>query len=643
MFDRQETCASYEQMPNAGSNTATSSLRQTLINNSGICVIPSSILLEFPEVKKYVGFLKQKFTDSASDYDTYLRPVIENVAEYMQLLPAAESRPDGEPVSPLGHHVEKMGLLIHSLQTAILAVKLTVERNTVIKYQCQDRVLLQRALRIAAAIGGLVHDIGKINDWSIYTVLETAFGSEQRFYSFYESLPGFLARESSKSQDEIYYDFRHPELVKPRYIVTSAKEGRINLHEPLGTALLLKLVPERTLHLVGQASLDLLEQLVLCGINGALIHKYRRPNHLTELIKLADKLSCSVWRNEKRRKTEGEHTKKAESVRESAYPEGPAINDSISREDTAVKTAPASGISRVNLLKLIKEEITKLQEPYCVGSADIRSIAELSNEQKTSYLQALSLKISTALADDNALSRLFSEIDKDLAGKDSCIICATTDGINCFAAFKVRSKFARERTYEKQVRESLIYHSLAPFCSDSDSYRQAVDVVHYQALTLSRLIAVYMLLKGASLKRLEFRDCDESQADPVNSHELIEYLKWQLIELPKGKLLFDRFEVQGSLSAHTDSRVTLEALWYAVDLFHLPVSMQYQQGLNPKNQKPPYIFTAQSEDEYSSTPDLVVSFRKEALSGYTPLKSVLIELRKESARLKKEGGQYFEK
>lgn len=114
--------------------------------------IPSSSLNEVREqFSSLIDDLRVGLDLKRNDWDNYVLPAIESLIRFCHLLPASERH----------HHAEIGGLTRHSLEVAIHAIR----RSEAFLYgrertpELQDR--LAERWRVAIALGGLLHDIGK--------------------------------------------------------------------------------------------------------------------------------------------------------------------------------------------------------------------------------------------------------------------------------------------------------------------------------------------------------------------------------------------------------------------------------------------------------------------------------------------------
>ena len=139
----------------------------------GFYVWPPEVLLSSTQIKPLIIDISVALGGMKDNFDKYLMPSILQTALYMQQLPAAESV-NGEPVRAFGHHVNAGGLLLHSLETCYFALndsRLAFFNRGVNPAQRDENLNVSR---IACALAGLLHDIGKLNDPIVVTYTATA-------------------------------------------------------------------------------------------------------------------------------------------------------------------------------------------------------------------------------------------------------------------------------------------------------------------------------------------------------------------------------------------------------------------------------------------------------------------------------------
>lgn len=106
-----------------------------------------------PEISSYVGVLPLEETV----IDNVVMPVIRNLILHLHLLPASEAH----------HHSGIGGLLVHSLQTARVAVQLADQMAPPQEMTPQMRYRFRHLVPVAVSLGMLLHDCGKTNDMAV--------------------------------------------------------------------------------------------------------------------------------------------------------------------------------------------------------------------------------------------------------------------------------------------------------------------------------------------------------------------------------------------------------------------------------------------------------------------------------------------
>ena len=106
-----------------------------------------------PEISSYVGVLPLE----EAVIDNVVMPVIRNLILHLHLLPASESH----------HHSGVGGLLVHSLQTARVAVRLADQMAPSQEMTPQMRYRFRHLVPVVVSLGMLLHDCGKTNDMAV--------------------------------------------------------------------------------------------------------------------------------------------------------------------------------------------------------------------------------------------------------------------------------------------------------------------------------------------------------------------------------------------------------------------------------------------------------------------------------------------
>ncbi len=266
-----------------------------LHSQKGFACYTGADLLAIPEVAARVTQLREAVGGSQARWDAMIRPSLEVFAAYAQFLPAAGKKADGSPESPGGHHTEPLGLLVHSLQTAIVAMNILRNENVNFGRQPNLRDQHSAAYAVAMALGGLLHDAGKINDWII-----TA-GPEGRVqeYRFVESIPEFVARVNGIPLSSVFINPDDPESASnvPRYMIRGMRPGRGDRHEVVGISKKDLFVSTAAEAFIAESSQELFENFQTFTFESRLPKSMQDPdNRLRRIIAQADRTSASDWK-----------------------------------------------------------------------------------------------------------------------------------------------------------------------------------------------------------------------------------------------------------------------------------------------------------------------------------------------------------
>ena len=252
-------------------------------------------LIETPQFAPLVDRISVALGGRAENFSRYLLPSITEAAQYMQLLPAAESV-NGKPVRAFGHHVSAGGLLLHSLETMFFALndsRLAFFNRGVNPGRRDENLNISR---IACALAGLLHDIGKIGDPVIVTYTVENGVRREHEWQCVESLPEFLCRvhglESLKQVFEDPEDRNAP--ARPRYFIKGWKQGRSDSHEIIGPFLMRNFISRATMRLLSLGSNALLQDF-MTAVNWNVItpdYTANRRNIIHDVIERADHTSC---------------------------------------------------------------------------------------------------------------------------------------------------------------------------------------------------------------------------------------------------------------------------------------------------------------------------------------------------------------
>ena len=224
----------------------------------GFYVWPPEVLLSSDQIKPLIIDISVALGGMKENFDKYLMPSILQTALYMQQLPAAESI-NGEPVRAFGHHVNAGGLLLHSLETCYFALndsRLAFFNRGVNPAQRDENLNVSR---IACALAGLLHDIGKLNDPIVVTYTAENGIKREHVWSCIESIPEFLARVHNFPETaDVYKDEAETGRKRPRYYLKGWRKGRSDRHEFIGPFLMRSFLSKATMRLLSVGSNALL-------------------------------------------------------------------------------------------------------------------------------------------------------------------------------------------------------------------------------------------------------------------------------------------------------------------------------------------------------------------------------------------------
>lgn len=192
------------------------------------------------------------------DFNAYVMPVIRNLAAYAHLLPASRNH----------HHKGRGGLFRHSLEVALIAVNLSKEH--IFENEVSADVKYQNAARwaVACCISAMLHDVGKLI--CSVSVMNRRENADFYWYPLIESLHDWATRNHLEN-----------------YYISWRMEGDYAIHELVGTSLLQKIVPTKTLLYLQESNRQRLTNEFLETIAGSTHNGALLPN----LAKDADKRS----------------------------------------------------------------------------------------------------------------------------------------------------------------------------------------------------------------------------------------------------------------------------------------------------------------------------------------------------------------
>jgi|GEM_PF-3643674 len=266
-----------------------------LHSQKGFACYTGADLLMLPEIKPLIAQLREAVGGSRENWDQMIVPSLEVFAAYAQFLPAAGRKADGSPESPGGHHTEPLGLLVHSLQTAIVAMNVLRNENVNFGRQPNRRDEHSAAYAVAMALGGLLHDAGKINDW----IITAEAGGREHEYRFVESIPEFVARVNGIPLSQVFINPSDPQSAAslPRYMIRGMRPGRGDRHEIVGISKKDLFVSSKAEAFIADNSQELFENFQTFTFESRLPKSMQDPdNRLRRIIALADRTSASFWK-----------------------------------------------------------------------------------------------------------------------------------------------------------------------------------------------------------------------------------------------------------------------------------------------------------------------------------------------------------
>ncbi|MDD6318853.1 MAG: TraI domain-containing protein [Succinatimonas hippei] len=268
---------------------------EQIINRlEGFAVYRGEDLLALPQISGFVYQIKQALGGSPQLFEEHILPSMRVFAAYAQFLPASE---------PGRHHCEYLGLLIHSLQTALNALNLARNINFNTGINPDERGKNTSAAMIACCICGLLHDVGKINDFIIVTRTPR---NEEFYYYFVNSLPEFLAEKWKRPISDVYIKPNDTSVANrertarlPRYDILGMRPGRADKHELIGNEKKHLFIRSQTEQYIADASYTLYEEFHMFSYQSQLSEDYRFPNRIADLVHKADQLSAAHWNEDR--------------------------------------------------------------------------------------------------------------------------------------------------------------------------------------------------------------------------------------------------------------------------------------------------------------------------------------------------------
>ncbi len=190
-------------------------------------------------------------------FDEFYMPVIENLANYVQLLPASEAH----------HHHGQGGLLRHSLEVAWNAGEIYSGKIMSPEKSPEFRRKYESQWRLAAFIASLCHDIGK----AAYDVTVTDNKGEQEWNPNIETLGQWLKNNEIDT-----------------YFVRWNKTRKHNSHNHFALRPLTVVVPKRTIFYLSRNVEEAMENAMLGDVNDY------NTQIVYDMVKEADSLSVKT-------------------------------------------------------------------------------------------------------------------------------------------------------------------------------------------------------------------------------------------------------------------------------------------------------------------------------------------------------------
>lgn len=271
-------------------NTPSSANLKVLAEQSGFVCYRGEDILELPNIQPLVIQLREAFGGDDATFAKHIYPSVRVLAAYCQYLPASEDK----------HHSEYLGLIIHSLQSAIVAMNYLRNCNVNFGVDPDKRNEHTLAYKLACTLAALLHDVGKINDWVITTQVKKSsfdFTVEHR-YSFIRSIPEFIAKAHNVKLDEVYGDVNNDSksLYLPKYQIVGARKGRSKKHEILGNEKKGLFISPATEELIANASYQLYEDLHFFMYEKLIDQELLSVSSLIgKVVQIADAESAKFW------------------------------------------------------------------------------------------------------------------------------------------------------------------------------------------------------------------------------------------------------------------------------------------------------------------------------------------------------------
>lgn len=326
-FGKKRLASSATQDTRENSNYVSEN-QKFLSQQKGFVVYKGEDLLSLDKIKPLVTQLESCFGGDMATFEQHIAPSLRVLAAYCQFLPASENN----------HHNEPLGLLEHSIQSAIAAMNYLRNCNVNFGVNPDKRAEHTLAYKLTCTLASLLHDVGKINDWEITTT--TADGKVHK-YSFVRSIPEFIAKIHKLKLNDVYADINDDSKSYglPKYRILGARKGRSKKHEILGNEKKNLFISTATEELIANASYELYEDL-----HFYTYEKYLDSNELnvssliSKVVGIADSESAKFW-NDTHLSTEIKSSGFGNSAVFTSSEDAPEINISV-KQPVSKEQAP---------------------------------------------------------------------------------------------------------------------------------------------------------------------------------------------------------------------------------------------------------------------------------------------------------------
>lgn len=385
---------------------------RVIATENGFAVYRGEDILEMPQIKPLVIQLKKAFGGDIDSFNKHIYPSMRVLAAYCQYLPASENR----------HHSNYLGLIIHSIEAAIVAMNYL--RNCNVNFGVSPELRNEHTLayKIACTLAALLHDVGKINDWNIVTKVQKSSGiTVEHKYNFIRSLPEFLAKAHQIDLSEVYgspFDDRKNFYV-PKYEIVSARLGRSNKHEIFGPNKMGIFISSNTEDLIADASYELYEDLQFYMYSDFVdTNKISTNSLIADIVTKADTESARFYDETHKGINGGYSTATVSEF--SVQIDAPSINISIDKAPTTKDIAPTSVTTGVNDEMTVPEKTSDATDL----ASHLNSFDEIPQDNYSTN--------DTIVQENNEVFQ--PEINQDSSSLDD-ILGGSTDMANSFANF----------------------------------------------------------------------------------------------------------------------------------------------------------------------------------------------------------------